>query len=209
MASLVASFPLPCRLKVTTARAQFTIFRMCLISVSRISDNAQTHRRAQLGHIWGLVSSSVIRDWHLYFTGAGLYSTAYSTTDGVVGALLRLERGSVHRTMALAFCSNLEERMNQLVSQIESGVNVDERSPLMEMVATNLKCGKSCGDRITRSRKPPHVREASVDGEDIDLDYGTMLFEEYLQAILLNHDGEAIEGLEEVCHTLAIDIIDV
>ncbi|MCE2055078.1 hypothetical protein HAX54_041896 [Datura stramonium] len=74
-------------------------------------------------------------------------------------------------------------KVGTMSMQIESGVNVDARSSLMEMVATNLKCGKSCGDRITRSSKPPHVREAIVDGEDIDLDYGTMLFEEYLEAV--------------------------
>ncbi|MCD7465113.1 hypothetical protein HAX54_000586 [Datura stramonium] len=63
---------------------------------------------------------------------------------------------------------NLEERMNQLVSQIESGVNVYARGPLVEMIATNPEDDKCCGDRILRNSKPPHVRMESVDGEDID-----------------------------------------
>ncbi|MCE2055231.1 hypothetical protein HAX54_042228 [Datura stramonium] len=96
---------------------------------------------------------------------------------------------------------NLEERMNQLASQIKLGVNVDARGPFVEMAATNPECGKCYGDRITRNDKPPHVRVESVDGEDIDQDYGAMLFEESLEAVLLNHDGERIEGFKEVYHT--------
>ncbi|MCD7453978.1 hypothetical protein HAX54_022896 [Datura stramonium] len=98
--------------------------------------------------------------------------------------------------------SNFEERKNTLASQIEPGINVDVRGPLMEAVATNPECVRCYGDRITRSGKPTHVREESVDVEDIDQDYGAMLFEESLEAILLNYDGEGIEGFEKVCHTL-------
>ncbi|MCD7466989.1 hypothetical protein HAX54_004118, partial [Datura stramonium] len=67
--------------------------------------------------------------------------------------------------------------METKASQIEWGVNLDVRGPLVEMVTTNHKCVKCCGDRIIRGSKALRARVESVDGENNEQHYEVMLFE--------------------------------
>ncbi|MCD7470850.1 hypothetical protein HAX54_011031 [Datura stramonium] len=76
---------------------------------------------------------------------------------------------------------HLEERMSHLASQLKSGVIAEVKKPLME--------------NFTPSSE-------GVDEEDIEKDIEEMFFKESLETILLNNDGEGIEGLKEICHAI-------
>ncbi|MCE0481690.1 hypothetical protein HAX54_039630 [Datura stramonium] len=68
---------------------------------------------------------------------------------------------------------HLEERMSHLTSQMKSWVSVEVKKPLVENV-------------------PPSSK--GVDEEDIEQDIEETFLKESLEAILLNNDGEDIEG---------------
>ncbi|MCE3051721.1 hypothetical protein HAX54_050589, partial [Datura stramonium] len=67
------------------------------------------------------------------------------------------------------------------------------KGPLVEMIATKFECGKGYVDSMTRSGFPCD-RVENFSGEDDDRDYGAMLFSESLQTVLLNCEGEFVEG---------------
>ncbi|MCD9646131.1 hypothetical protein HAX54_035699 [Datura stramonium] len=62
---------------------------------------------------------------------------------------------------------HLEERMNQLASQIELGVSVDVKGPLVETVTIIPECVGCCEDNMTMSTKTLPTRMEDVDEENM------------------------------------------